>query len=60
MPKALYELRRDPGERYDVQAQHPELVKRLEALADEARRDLGDDLTGSKGSNIRPAGRVRR
>ena len=60
MPKALYDLRRDPGERYDVQVQYPDVVKRFEALADEARRDLGDDLTGSKGSNIRPADRIRR
>jgi arylsulfatase len=60
MPKALYDLRRDPGERYDVQGQHPEMVKRLEALAEEARRDLGDELTGSKGTNQRPADRIRR
>jgi arylsulfatase A-like enzyme len=60
MPQALYDLRRDPGERYDVQGQHPEMVKRLEALAEEARRDLGDELTGSKGANRRPADRIRR
>jgi arylsulfatase len=60
MPRALYDLRRDPGERYDVQGQHPEMVKRLEALAEEARRDLGDELTGSKGTNQRPADRIRR
>ena len=60
MPRALYDLRRDPGERYDVQAQHPDIVSRLEVLAGEARRDLGDDLTNSKGAHVRPADRVRR
>ena len=60
MPQALYDLRRDPGERYDVQAQFPEMVRRLEALAEQARADLGDDLTKTKGTNQRPADRIRR
>jgi arylsulfatase A-like enzyme len=30
---ALYDLRRDPGERYDVQQLYPEVVKRLKSLA---------------------------
>jgi arylsulfatase len=55
MPKALYDLRRDPGERYDVQEQYPQIVKMLESLAEEAREDLGDDLQNRKGKNTRPA-----
>ena len=55
MPKALYDLRRDPGERYDVQAQYPEIVKMLESLAEDAREDLGDDLQHRTGKNTRPA-----
>ncbi len=52
----LYNLRRDPGEWYDVSARYPEKVRELEALADIARLDLGDDLTDAPGSNRRPAG----
>jgi arylsulfatase A-like enzyme len=55
----LYDLRRDPGEWYDVSAMYPEKVKELEALAVKARIDLGDDLTKSPGANRRPAGSVK-
>ena len=55
---ALYDLRRDPGERYNVLAQQPERVTELEKLADEARRDLGDDLQKQPGTNRREVGRV--
>ena len=54
---ALYNLRRDPGERYDVQKQNPEVVERLQKLAEEARQDLGDDITGRPGKNRRPPGK---
>lgn len=57
-PRGLYNLRRDPGERYDVSSAHPEVVKTLERVADEARQDLGDDLTGNSGKNRREPGRV--
>jgi arylsulfatase A-like enzyme len=52
----LYDLRRDPGEWYDVSAVYPEKVRELEALADEARKDLGDDITKAPGENRRKAG----
>lgn len=54
----LYDLRRDPGERYDMKDFYPEVVKELEELADRARADLGDDLQAVKGSNRREPGRV--
>jgi arylsulfatase len=53
---ALYDLRRDPGERYDISELHPEVVMRLQKLAEQAREDLGDDLTGRSGNNRRPVG----
>jgi arylsulfatase len=57
---ALYDLRRDPGERYDVKEQHPETVAELEAIAGKARRQLGDGLKGLPGEEIRPAGSTER
>lgn len=55
---SLYDLRRDPGEQYDVIKAYPEVVKRLLSIAEEAREDLGDDLTGHPGKNKREPGRV--
>lgn len=52
----LYDLRRDPGERYNVISQHPEVVLRLKKIADEKREDLGDNLTGKTGLNHRDPG----
>ncbi|MEO5583018.1 MAG: sulfatase [Saprospiraceae bacterium] len=49
----LYDLRRDPGEQYDVSLDHPEIIAELMKLADDARKDLGDDLKNIKGSGRR-------
>jgi arylsulfatase A-like enzyme len=54
----LYDLKSDVGETKNVAAQHPEIVARLEALAEKARADLGDKLTGRAGSGVREPGRV--
>ena len=54
----LYDLENDIGETTDVTDQHPDVVERLQALAEKAREDLGDSLTGRKGKNVRPVGRV--
>jgi len=57
VPAALYDLETDVGETTDVAALHPEIVARLDALAEEARAALGDRLTNRVGSEVRPPGR---
>ncbi len=56
-PLALYNLREDLGEKHDLAAQHPDLVEKLTAFAEQARADLGDSLTARKGSGVRAAGK---
>jgi hypothetical protein len=58
VPDALYDLENDVGETTDVSAEHPDVVARLDALAEEARLALGDRLRGVTGSEVRPPGRV--
>jgi len=54
----LFDLRRDPGERYNVKESYPKIVHELEKIAAEAREDLGDELTGNPGKNRREPGRI--
>lgn len=56
--EGLYDLRRDPGERYNVKEYYPEVVAELKKLADEARTDLGDDIQNIKGQNRREPGSI--
>jgi arylsulfatase A len=56
---ALYDLATDVGEMTNVDAEHPDIVARLQALGERARDDLGDSLTGRTGKNRRPAGKLR-
>src|SRR5690606_18159073 len=53
---ALYDLRRDPAEQYDVMADFPDIARELERVAEEARKDLGDELTERRGEGVRPIG----
>lgn len=55
VPMALYDLVHDPGTVYDVQSQYPEIKAKILNYAEEARADLGDNLTMRKGKNVRPA-----
>lgn len=55
---SLYDLESDPGERSDLYNQHPEIVRRLEELAERARDDLGDSATKRTGKSLRPAATV--
>lgn len=52
----LYDLEKDIGETNDVAAQFPEIVKRLKALGEKAREELGDMKL--KGKGVRPAGQI--
>ncbi len=54
----LYDLEGDVGETTDVAAKHPDVVRRLQALAEKARGDLGDSLTNRVGKGVRQPGRV--
>ena len=55
----LYDLRRDPGERYDVITQYPEVTTKLMKIADEWREELGDNLTRKPGKARREPGRTK-
>ena len=55
---ALFNLETDPKEMYDVASEYPELVLKISKIADSIRGILGDRLTGIKGSEVRPVGRV--
>ena len=46
----LYNLDDDLSERTDVANRHPDVVRRLQALADGMRADLGDSLRKKKGN----------
>ncbi len=56
LPLSLFNLNSDPGEEHDLAAQHPEVVAQLQRLADAARQDLGDSLTGIEGQGLRAPG----
>lgn len=56
--QGLYDLRRDPAEAYDVQEKYPEILAELLKVAEEAREDLGDDITKRTGKNNRTIGKL--
>ena len=52
---ALYNLTNDPGEDRDVKDKYPDVVDKLKAIAEKYRIALGDGLTNTTGTEIRPA-----
>jgi cyclophilin family peptidyl-prolyl cis-trans isomerase len=52
---ALFDLEDDPGETTNLADRHPDVVARLEKLAEAARADLGDSATKQPGKGLRPA-----
>ncbi len=57
---ALFNLEKDVGEKNNVAEQNPQIVARLEKLADKMREQLGDTLRGIRGKAVRPPGAVNR
>ena len=49
----LYNLKDDPEEKINVYDKFPEIAKKMEKLADEARIKLGDNLLGVRGKENR-------
>ncbi len=56
--RCLYDLDTDIAETTDVIDDHPDIVARLDELADTARATLGDARLGRHGSEVRPIGQV--
>ncbi len=54
----LYNLKADPSEKTNVAAASPDVVAKLQELAEVARNDLGDSLTKRTGKNRRPADKL--
>lgn len=55
---SLFDLESDPGETTDVAGQHPDVVARIQSLADKMRADLGDSARKQEGSGRREPGRL--
>jgi len=54
----LYNLKSDPKELNNVLNDYPDIVSKLEKMGEEARYDLGDNLTSVKGVGTREVGKI--
>jgi arylsulfatase A-like enzyme len=52
----LFDVEADPGETKNIAADHPEVVKQLQAYAEQARADLGEGKT--LGTGVREPGKI--
>ena len=55
----LYNLKSDPKELNNVLNDYPDIVSKLEKIGEEARYDLGDNLTNVKGVGTREVGKIK-
>ena len=55
---SLFDMENDIGETTDVKDKHPDVVAKIQALANEMRKDLGDSATKQKGGGRRAAGQI--
>jgi arylsulfatase len=58
IPAQLYNLELDPAEQKSLLKDHPDVAKKLRAIADRAREDLGDAREHIVGKSVRPIGHV--
>jgi len=56
----LYDLDADPGQARNVADEHPDVFQTMLNYAEQARDELGDDLTGRSGAGRREPGRLPR
>ena len=54
----LFNLEATPAEATNVADRHPDVVARLQALADRCREDLGDTATKQPGKGVRAPGKL--
>ena len=58
LSEELYNLKTDPSEIKNIINDFPDLVKKITTLANNKRKELGDDLTNVLGSEIREVGKI--
>ena len=51
-------MKSDPKELNNVLDDYPDIVSKLEKMGEEARYDLGDNLTNVKGVGTREVGKI--
>jgi len=55
---ALFDLENDIGETTDVKDRYPDIVAKIQKLADQMRQELGDSAKNITGRGVRPPGRL--
>ena len=55
---SLFDLEADIGESVDVKEQHPDVIAKMQQLADATRAELGDASLKITGSGVREPGRL--